>query len=187
MTAPPALVRAASVPWPLKPQASWHEVVGDLGEVRGAYDGEGRDHIHAGLDIRAYVGQTVVAVADEKVESPLPAWSFEGLSEGLRIDEMTYIHMQVGRAPTGEPLDPARFQILRDAAGKLLTVRVKRGTRFRVGDPLGFGQPHGARAPRAGTAGRAGEPHGLALPRPDRPSRRPRSTACRSSTGRDGP
>ena len=137
VTAPPALVRAASVPWPLKPQTTWHEVVGDLGEVRGDYEGEGRDHIHAGLDIRAYVGQTIVAVADEKVESPLPAWSFEGLSEGLRIDEMTYIHMQVGRAPSGEPLDPARFQILRDAAGKLLTVRVKRGTRFHIGDPLG--------------------------------------------------
>ncbi len=137
VTAPPALVRAAAIPWPLKPQDRGHEVVGDLGEVRGAYDGEGRDHLHAGLDIRAYVGQTVVAIADEKVESPLPAWSFEGLSEGLRIDEMTYIHMQVGRTPTGEPLDPARFQILRDAAGRLLTVRVKRGTRFHVGDPLG--------------------------------------------------
>jgi hypothetical protein len=83
------------------------------------------------------VGQTVVAVADEKVESPLPAWSFEGVGEGLRIDEMTYIHMQVGRRQGGEPIDPAHFQVLRDAAGMLLTVRVKRGTRFRVGDPLG--------------------------------------------------
>ena len=137
VTPAPALVRASAVPWPLKPQDSWHEIVGDLGEVRGDYDGEGRDHIHAGLDIHAAVGQTVVAVADEKVESPLPAWSFEGLGEGLRIDQMTYIHMQVGRTPAGDPIDPARFQVLRDAAGKLLTVRVKRGTRFHIGDPLG--------------------------------------------------
>jgi hypothetical protein len=45
--------------------------------------------------------------------------------------------MQVGRTPAGDPIDPARFQILRDTAGKLVNVRVKRGARFRVGDALG--------------------------------------------------
>jgi len=133
----PALARAAVVPWPLAPQGSWHEVVGDMGEVRGDYRGESRDHLHAGLDVRADVGATVLAVADETVESPLPAANFEGLSENLQIDQLTYIHMKVGRTPTGAPLDPARFQILRDAASRLVTVRIKRGTRFRVGDPLG--------------------------------------------------
>jgi hypothetical protein len=83
------------------------------------------------------VGQTVLAVADEKVESPLPDWDLDGLAEGLRIHDMTYIHMKVGRTPTGAPLDPARFQLVRDAAGHLAAVRVKRGTRFRVGDALG--------------------------------------------------
>jgi len=38
---------------------------------------------------------------------------------------------------TGEPLDPARFQLIRDDAGRVVRVRVKRGARFRVGDPLG--------------------------------------------------
>ena len=135
--APPALVRAATVPWPVKPQYGWHEVVGGMGEVRGDYKGESRDHLHAGLDVHADVGETVLAVADEKVESPLPDWDLEGLSEGLQIDELTYIHMRVGRTPTGAPLDPTRFQFVRDGAGKLAAVRVKRGTRFRVGDPLG--------------------------------------------------
>ena len=133
----PALARAAFVPWPLAPQGSWHEVVGDMGEVRGDYQGESRDHLHAGLDVRADVGETVLAVADEKVESPLPVANFEGLSENLQIDQLTYIHMRIGRTPSGAPLDPARFQILRDAKGKLVTVRIKRGTRFRVGDHLG--------------------------------------------------
>jgi DNA-binding beta-propeller fold protein YncE len=133
----PALARAAVVPWPLAPQWSWHEVVGDMGEVRGDYQGEGRDHLHAGLDVRADVGETVLALADEKVESPLPAANFDGLSENLQIDQLTYIHMRVGRTAAGAPLDPDRFQILRDAEGKLLTVRIKRGTRFRVGDPIG--------------------------------------------------
>jgi sugar lactone lactonase YvrE len=135
--APPSLVHASFFPWPVKPQSAWHEVVGGLGEVRGDYKGESRDHLHAGLDVRADVGQPVLAVADEKVESPLPDWDLEGLSEGLQIDQMTYIHMRVGRTPTGAPIDPSRFQLIRDPAGKLISVRVKRGTRFHVGDTLG--------------------------------------------------
>ena len=135
--APPALTRAASVPWPLDPQESWHEVVGDMGEVRGDYQGDSRSHIHAGLDVHADVGATVRVVADEKVEAPLPTWDVDGLSEGLQIDQLTYIHMRVGRTPAGDPLDPAHFQLVRNAVGKLVQVRVKRGARFRVGDPLG--------------------------------------------------
>jgi DNA-binding beta-propeller fold protein YncE len=135
--APPALLRAATVPWPLRPQWAWHEVVGDMGEVRGAASGDSRDHLHAGLDVRADVAETVVAVADEKVESPVAADDLNGLSENLQIDQLTYIHMRVGRTPAGEPLDPTRLQLLHDPAGKLTAVRVKRGARFHVGDPLG--------------------------------------------------
>lgn len=134
---PPALVHAATFPWPVKSQTAWHEVVGTLGEVRGNYDGEARDHLHSGLDISAGVGVPVVAVADEKVVEPLPNWGVNGLSEGLRIDAMTYIHMRVGRTAAGTPLDPGRFQLLHDARGTLIAVRVRRGTRFRIGDTLG--------------------------------------------------
>ena len=136
-SAPPALVYARVFPWPVAPQNAWHEVVGDMGEVRGNYQGEARDHLHAGLDIRAPVGATILAAADEKVQDPLPNWEFNGLSEGLRIDQMTYIHMRVGRRPDGTPLDPTRFQLIRDPAGHVIRIRVRRGTRFRVGDPLG--------------------------------------------------
>jgi len=136
-TAPPALVNAPVFPWPVRPQHGWHEVVGDMGEVRGNYQGEPRDHLHAGLDIRAPVGAPVLAAASEKVHDPLPTWDAQGLSEGLRIDQMTYIHMRVGRLPDGTPLDPSRFQLIRDAAGHVTRIRIKRGTRFRVGDPLG--------------------------------------------------
>ncbi|GAA0322129.1 hypothetical protein GCM10009087_35510 [Sphingomonas oligophenolica] len=133
----PTLVRAPLFPWPVRPQTGWHEVVGDMGEVRGNYDGESRDHLHAGLDISAPPGETVVASADERVRDPLPNWGVEGLSEGLRLDQMTYIHMRVGRTAMGEPIDPERFQLIRDAQGRVTRVRVKRGTRFRVGDALG--------------------------------------------------
>jgi len=134
---PPSLVKAPVFPWPVRPQFGWHEVVGDLGEVRGNYDGESRDHLHAGLDISAPIGEAVVAAADEVVRDPLPNWEVEGLSEGLRIDQMTYIHMRVGRTAGGTPIDPARFRLINDAQGHVVRVRVKRGTRFRVGDPLG--------------------------------------------------
>lgn len=127
----------SAFPWPVAPQGAWHEVVGVMGEVRGAYGGDSRDHLHAGVDVRAEVGQTVLAVADGKVESPLPTWDFDGLSEGLRIDLLTYIHMRVGRTPTGALIDPTRFSPVRDEAGKLVRMRIKRGARFRRGEPLG--------------------------------------------------
>lgn len=133
----PALLRAPTFPWPLNPQSGWHEVVGDMGEVRGNYDGESRDHLHAGLDISAPMGEPVLASADETVRDPMPNWDVEGLSEGLRIDQMTYIHMRVGRTLSGTPLDPTRFQLIRDDQGRVTRVRIRRGTRFRVGDPLG--------------------------------------------------
>ncbi|MFT3976836.1 MAG: hypothetical protein QM688_06955 [Sphingomonas bacterium] len=135
LPAPPSLVRASIFPWPVG--GRWSEVVGDMGEVRGNYQGESRDHLHAGLDISAPVGARVMASAAETVRDPMPNWGFEGLSEGLRIDQLTYIHMRVGRTAAGAPLDPARFQLIRDAEGRVVRVRVKRGTRFRAGDPLG--------------------------------------------------
>lgn len=135
--AAPEFAKARAFPWPVAPQTAWHEVVGGMGEVRGDYRGEPRDHLHAGLDVHAEVGERVLAVADETVESPIPNWDPEGLSEGLRVDQMTYIHMRVGRSASGAPLDAGRFQMIRDAAGKLVAVRVRRGTRFKVGDALG--------------------------------------------------
>ncbi|MES2069616.1 MAG: gluconolaconase [Pseudomonadota bacterium] len=123
--------------WPVKPQNAWHEIVGTMGEVRGNYDGESRDHFHAGLDVQADMGEPVLAVADEKVSSPLPNWGFGGLSEGISLDSLSYIHMRVGRTIKGKPLDAARFLILDDDKGRPARVRVKRGTRFKTGDPLG--------------------------------------------------
>lgn len=142
---PPALVAGpaphAPLPdtqgrWPLHPQQGWHEVVGTLGEVRGNFHGESRDHLHSGLDIRGDVGQPVVAIADGKVGSPLAAWGFGGQGEGLGLDTLGYIHMRVGRTARGEVTDP-RFLLLRDEAGEPERIRVRRGTRFAAGDVLG--------------------------------------------------
>jgi sugar lactone lactonase YvrE len=128
--------RQQPMPWPVSPQYAVHEVVGLMGEVRGSYDGESRDHFHAGLDIRADVGERVLAVAPSKVTDPFANWGFGTLSEGISVGPLSYVHMRVGRDSKGKALD-ARFQLLPGPRGKPERVRVPRGTRFAVGDALG--------------------------------------------------
>lgn len=133
---PPQLARSEPMPWPVSPQFEVHEVVGLMGEVRGSYDGEARDHFHAGLDVRADVGERVLVVAPSKVTDPYPNWGFGQLGEGMSVGPLSYIHMRVGRDSRGKPLDP-RFELLLNERGKPERVRVRRGTRFAVGDPVG--------------------------------------------------
>jgi len=133
---PVAVARKEPMPWPVGPQDMVHEVVGVMGEVRGSYNGDSRDHFHAGLDVRADVGAKVLAVFPSKVSDPYANWGFDSLSEGISVGPLSYIHMRVGRDTRGRPLDP-RFQVMLGARGKAERVRVPRGTRFAVGDPLG--------------------------------------------------
>jgi len=137
---PVAVRREAPMPWPVGPQDMVHEVVGVMGEVRGSYTGENRDHFHAGLDVRADVGDKVLAVFPSNISDPYANWGFDSLSEGLSLGPLSYIHMRVGRDSRGKPLDP-RFQLLLieegKGRGKPERVRVPRGARFAVGDALG--------------------------------------------------
>lgn len=123
--------------WPLLPQDKPHEVVGTIGEVRGNYDGESRHHFHRGVDMQAAMGDAVVAIKEEKVSSPVPAWAATTINEGMRVNRLSYIHMKVGRNVKEAPLDPQKFQFIKDAQGKLQQVRVRRGTRFYVGETIG--------------------------------------------------
>ncbi|MDT5296671.1 MAG: hypothetical protein QOJ76_3551 [Acidobacteriota bacterium] len=125
-------------PWPLDPQEKRHEVAATMGEVRGAYGtDDSRDHLHSGVDVFGLYGQTVRAVREEKVSSPLANWGFGTLNEGLRAALITYVHLRVGRDQRDEMLDAAPFNAVRDAQGKVVRVRVRRGTRLRVGQALG--------------------------------------------------
>jgi NHL repeat len=129
---------AAPFPWPLDPQEKWHEVSATMGEVRGAYDTtDSRDHLHSGMDVFGVYGQTVRAVRDEKVSGPLPNWGFGTLNEGLRAGLFTYVHLRVGRDERDVMLDNTPFVAVRDSSGKVERVRVRRGTRLRVGQALG--------------------------------------------------
>ena len=124
-------------PWPLRPQASWHEIAGVVGEARGAAGGVALDHIHSGLDIRGSAGEAALSVFDEKVSSPIPNWDFEGSGEGIHVGLFSYIHIRVGRNATGGIEVPEKFKARTDSAGKPIGVRVRRGTRFRAGDFIG--------------------------------------------------
>ena len=130
-------LQVSEFPWPVDPQQQWHEVVATLGEVRGSYDGESRHHLHSGIDVPGADGAIVRAVLDEKVSNPLSTWGTGGLGEGLQVGAISYIHLRVGREQKDVPIDPIRFAVLNDEQGKPRRVRVKRGTRFRIGDPLG--------------------------------------------------
>ncbi|WP_374586244.1 NHL repeat-containing protein [Pseudoduganella sp.] len=128
--------RQGQMPWPVLPQNQPHEVVGLMGEVRGSYDGDSRHHFHAGLDVQADVGSSVHVVEKAKVSDPLPNWAFGTVSEGINLGTTSYIHMKVGRDRKNRPLDE-RFELLLDDKGKPERVRVRRGTRFYVGNQLG--------------------------------------------------
>ena len=83
-------------------------MVGTLGEVRGNFSGESRHHLHGGFDVRGDVGQTVLAIADGKISSPVAAWNLGEQAEGLAVDRLKYIHMRVA---------PARCAVRRALAG----------------------------------------------------------------------
>jgi len=126
-----------SLLWPLAPQQSPHEVVATLGEVRGSFDStDSRHHLHSGLDVFGAYNEVARAVRDEKVVSPLPNWGFDSLNEGLRVGIVSYIHIHVGRDKDGKMFDDSRFTLLSDGE-KPWRVRIKRGTRFKVGEALG--------------------------------------------------
>lgn len=127
----------SSFPWPLNPQNQWHEVAGVVGEVRGWFNGEARDHLHSGLDIVGKMGDPVLSVIDEKVSAPLSTWGYNDTGEGLQVGVMTYIHIRVGRNIKDEIQVSEKFKPRFDEKGAMIGIRVRRGTRFKVGDFIG--------------------------------------------------
>ncbi|HTG15466.1 MAG TPA: gluconolaconase, partial [Blastocatellia bacterium] len=138
----PAIEKSAlgvgeTFPWPLVPQDQWHEVAGVVGEARGAPGGIALDHIHSGLDIHGGAGVPVLSVYDEKAGSPIANWDFDGAGEGISVGLFGYIHIRVGRNESDEIQAAEKFKPRTDATGKLIGVRVRRGTRFKVGEFIG--------------------------------------------------
>jgi sugar lactone lactonase YvrE len=125
--------RSKPLLWPLEPLYGPFEIAGTLGEARGPDAGR----FHAGIDVRAEQGTMVLAVRDGVVSSALSTGDFGTVNEWLRVGELTYVHIRVGRTHRDELLDTLRFVATRDERGRIARVRVKRGAQFRTGDVLG--------------------------------------------------
>lgn len=135
----PVEFRNAAPPrWPYDPPQSRREIAGTLGEIRGEISEE-NDQVwfHNGLDIAGAYGETARFMRDEKVLRPQAAENFGTLRELLRMPTLGYIHIRLGRDASLKPYDDSRFKFELDNAGKLVNVRVPRGTKFTAGEPIG--------------------------------------------------
>jgi len=120
--------------WPFDPPEARRDIAGTLGEIRGEYKGaDSFVRFHNGLDIAGAYGETTRFLWDETVLDPLSAENFETLRELIRLPSIGYIHVRLGRDSSGRPLGDERFQFDPGMTG----VRVRRGSRFRAGEPVG--------------------------------------------------
>jgi len=133
---PTASLRLRPLPWPVDPQFEWHELAGNMGEARGSL-ADARERFHAGIDVHAAEGTIVRAIATGKVDAPLASQGFDTLTESVSVGPFTYVHIRVGRERNGTPLDQARAPIVMDESGRPVRVRVRRGTKFELGEAIG--------------------------------------------------
>lgn len=120
--------------WPFAPLEGPFEITGTLGEPRGV---AGSERFHAGLDVHAAEGTPVRTIRAGISDDPLAARDFASLSESVRIGPITYIHLRVARALHNRVIEDGRFVVTRDERGDPIGVRLKRGSRFALGDVIG--------------------------------------------------
>ena len=124
--------------WPYDPPDARREIAGTLGELRGEIkSGNNEVHFHNGLDIAGAYGETARFVRDENVLRPIAAENFGTLRELIRMPTMGYIHVRLGRNSSGIPFGDPRFVFSTDPSGKIVDVRVPRGSTFKAGEPVG--------------------------------------------------
>jgi hypothetical protein len=150
--------------WPIDPQLEWHEVAGTMGEPRGNFGGDGRERFHAGVDVKAHEGELVRAIRGSKVDNPVAAQAYGTINESLSIGPITYVHMRVGRDRQDRPIDPEAFVPVTNSLGEIVGIRVRRGTRFGIGDALGTVNRFGHVHLNVGRPGREVNPLALLLP-----------------------
>ncbi|HEX4946031.1 MAG TPA: SMP-30/gluconolactonase/LRE family protein [Blastocatellia bacterium] len=126
--------------WPYDPPEAKREIAGTLGEIRGEVAPDKDAWFHNGLDIPGAYGEQVRALCSERVTLPLAVEGVGGLRERLRLPLLGYIHVRVARDQNDQPLGSfgtggAIFQ--RDEKGKVIGVRIPRGTRINAGDVVG--------------------------------------------------
>ncbi len=134
--------KAAPARWPFDPATAKRDIAGTLGEIRGKMT-PAADNVwfHNGLDVAGAFGETARFVRSEKALRVDAAENFGTLRELIRLPTMGYIHIRLGRDKDGKLFGDERFQFSKDPSGKLINVRVARGTRFESGEPIGTLNP----------------------------------------------
>ena len=124
--------------WPYLPPQAKRDIAGTMGELRGEVEGDNPDiHFHNGLDIAGGYGEKAYFIHDEKVLNPASTENYATLRELIRLPEIGYIHIRLGRDSANKPFGDSRFQFNSDMTG----VRVRRGTMFLAGGIIGTLNP----------------------------------------------
>ncbi|MFL6468635.1 MAG: hypothetical protein ACJ72Z_11825, partial [Pyrinomonadaceae bacterium] len=123
--------------WPYDPPDAARDVAGTLGELRGTVGSDIPLRFHNGLDIAGGYGETARFIRSEKVLDPISTENFGNLRELIRLPQIGYIHIRLGRDQSDRMLPNSKFQPQFDATGKMIDIRAPRGTKFGAGEPIG--------------------------------------------------
>ena len=123
--------------WPFDPPTAPRDIAGTLGELRGTVGSDVPLRFHNGLDIAGAYGETARFIRSEKVLDPMSSENFGTLRELVRLPQIGYIHIRLGRDQYDRMLANSKFQPQFDDAGKLVDIRIRRGTKFEAGEPIG--------------------------------------------------
>lgn len=131
-------IRKAVPPrWPYDPPDAKREIAGTLGEIRGEIVPDKDAWFHNGLDIPGPYGEQVRAIYNERVTLPLAVEGVGGLRERLRLPLIGYTHVRLARDQNEQPIGLKEAIFQRDEKGKIINLRIPRGTRIKAGDVIG--------------------------------------------------
>jgi sugar lactone lactonase YvrE len=124
--------------WPYEPPDAKRDVAGTLGEIRGTIPpGADPARFHNGLDIAGQYGENAYFIRSEKVLDPISADNFGTSRELIRLPQIGYIHLRLGRDANDRFFPNSKYQPQYDPQQKLVGLRVPRGTKFKAGDLIG--------------------------------------------------
>lgn len=121
----------------MNPPTAPRDIAGTLGELRGTVGSDVPLRFHNGLDIAGAYGEVARFIRSEKVLDPISAENFGSLRELVRLPQIGYVHIRLGRDQNDRMLANSKFQPQFDQTGKMVGIRVRRGTKFEAGEPLG--------------------------------------------------